>query len=104
MSVLIDTHTFLWIAADLEKLSNSAREVCSSEQLVLSIASVWEISIKCHIARLKLPAPRRRLHRETTEARIDFCSSDSVPARCYGWVAQVIAQGSVRSNDRGPAY
>jgi PIN domain nuclease of toxin-antitoxin system len=57
MKVLIDTHTFLWIAAEPEKLSDRAREVCSVETLVLSVASVWEISIKSHIGRLKLPGP-----------------------------------------------
>ena len=57
MKVLIDTHTFLWIAAEPEKLSQVARVVCSAETLVLSVASVWEISIKSHIGRLTLPGP-----------------------------------------------
>jgi PIN domain nuclease of toxin-antitoxin system len=55
MRMLIDTHTLLWIAAEPEKLSPGARAVCSAETLVLSVASVWEISIKSHIGRLTLP-------------------------------------------------
>ena len=55
MKVLIDTHTFLWIAAQPEKLSIRARAVCSAEALVLSIVSVWEIAIENRIGRLPLP-------------------------------------------------
>lgn len=57
MKVLIDTHTFLWIAAEPEKLSDRARVVCAAETLVLSVAIVWEISIKSHIGGLTLPGP-----------------------------------------------
>ena len=56
MRVLIDTHTFLWMVAAPEKLSSRANSVCVAEDLVLSVASVWEISIKNHIGRLELPA------------------------------------------------
>lgn len=53
------------MAAEPEKLSQRAREVCSSETLVLSAASVWEIGIKYHIGRLPLPeAPRLWLDRQ----------------------------------------
>ena len=54
MRVLIDTQIFLWMAAALEKLSPRANAVCASEDLVLSVASVWEISIKNHIGGLNL--------------------------------------------------
>lgn len=54
MKVLIDTHTFLWMAADPDKLSPRARVVCAGESLMLSVASIWEIGIKCQIGRLVL--------------------------------------------------
>lgn len=53
--VLIDTHTFLWMAAEPERLSSRARQVCTSEDLILSVASVWEIGIKFQLGRLPLP-------------------------------------------------
>jgi PIN domain nuclease of toxin-antitoxin system len=55
--VLLDTHTFLWISAEPVKLSSRARAVCSSESLILSAASIWEISIKNRSGRIALPSP-----------------------------------------------
>jgi PIN domain nuclease of toxin-antitoxin system len=55
VKVLIDAHTFLWMAADPDRLSPRARVVCAGENLVLSVASIWEIGIKCQIGRLVLP-------------------------------------------------
>jgi PIN domain nuclease of toxin-antitoxin system len=59
VKVLLDTHTFLWMAAEPEKLSARAREVCAGESLTLSVASIWEIGIKCQIGRVVLPAAAR---------------------------------------------
>jgi len=55
MKVLIDTHIFLWMAAEPEKLSAGARAVCASAELFFSVAGVWEISLKNRIGRLPLP-------------------------------------------------
>jgi PIN domain nuclease of toxin-antitoxin system len=71
MKALIDTHVFLWMAAEPEKLSDRAREVCGSETLLLSVASIWEIGIKHHIGRLPLPdTPRIYLHRQIRHAGV----------------------------------
>jgi len=59
VKVLIDTHTFLWMAAEPEKLPARARELCESAELVFSVASVWEIGIKWETGRLPLPAAPR---------------------------------------------
>ena len=73
MRVLIDTHVFLWMATEPEKLSERARDVCGSELLVLSVASVWEIGIKHHIGRLTLPeAPRVYLDRQIRIAGVSL--------------------------------
>jgi PIN domain nuclease of toxin-antitoxin system len=56
---LLDTHTFLWIAAEPEKLSPRAHTVCSSDSLILSAASIWEISIKSRTGRIALPPPHK---------------------------------------------
>jgi PIN domain nuclease of toxin-antitoxin system len=42
-----------------EKLSVRARASCESAELILSVASVWEIAIKHEIGKLPLPAPIR---------------------------------------------
>jgi PIN domain nuclease of toxin-antitoxin system len=58
MKVLLDTHTFLWWITDDPKLSLRAREIFAdgNNELLLSAASGWEISIKVQIGRLRLPA------------------------------------------------
>lgn len=57
--LLLDTVTFLWLAAGDPRLSASARRlVCDpSTEVFLSSASVWEIAIKYGIGRLHLNEP-----------------------------------------------
>jgi PIN domain nuclease of toxin-antitoxin system len=44
MKVLFDTHAFIWLDTQPEKLSKTAMEICqdTDNQLYLSMASVWE--------------------------------------------------------------
>jgi len=55
--MLLDTHTFLWAASDKRLLSPYALELIedTSNILFLSIASVWELSIKVGTGKLALP-------------------------------------------------
>lgn len=55
---LLDTHTFLWMASEPHRLSPMAREVIDSteSQLILSVASVWELAIKSSLGKLELPS------------------------------------------------
>ncbi len=59
MKLLLDTHVFLWLNDLPEKLTNAARKACedSSNNLYLSLASVWEIQIKQQLGKLQLEAP-----------------------------------------------
>jgi PIN domain nuclease of toxin-antitoxin system len=59
MKLLLDTHTFLWLASCPEKLSHSALTACEdpTNQLCLSVVSAWEIQIKRQIGRLQLDVP-----------------------------------------------
>jgi PIN domain nuclease of toxin-antitoxin system len=59
MRLLVDTCTFLWLAADDSRLSETARAVCreSSNDVFFSALSAWEIAIKHRIGRLPLPLP-----------------------------------------------
>ncbi len=61
MKLLVDTCTFLWLAAADPQLSPSALAACRDTRntVYLSALSAWEISIKHRIGRLSLPtAPR----------------------------------------------
>jgi PIN domain nuclease of toxin-antitoxin system len=53
--VLVDTHTFLWALLKDPRLSANAQQILTSEssELVFSLASLWEISIKIKLGRLR---------------------------------------------------
>ena len=56
MRVLLDTHAFLWWISDSPELSDRAREVMADERndLLFSVVSGWEISIKAGVGKLTL--------------------------------------------------
>ncbi|MGL6136745.1 type II toxin-antitoxin system VapC family toxin [Planktothrix paucivesiculata] len=56
MKILLDTHTFLWFIDGSLNLSNTAKKLIEqpSNQRFLSIASLWEMSIKISIGKLQL--------------------------------------------------
>lgn len=52
---LLDTHTFIWLTEDSPRLPNNLREIIDFADLVyVSIASLWEISIKLKLGKLSL--------------------------------------------------
>jgi PIN domain nuclease of toxin-antitoxin system len=57
MRILLDTHAFLWAAADDRRLSRAARAIIEDpdHQVLFSAASAAEISIKAARGRLQLP-------------------------------------------------
>jgi PIN domain nuclease of toxin-antitoxin system len=58
MKALLDTHTFLWAIAEEGKLSRRAQQIYTgSNDLWLSVASLWEILIKVQAGKLPLPVP-----------------------------------------------
>ena len=48
MKLLVDTHLLLWASVASPRLSRSARKLISdpANELVFSVASIWEISVK----------------------------------------------------------
>ena len=57
MRILLDTHAFLWAAADDRRLSPAARAIIEdpAHEVLFSAASAAEISIKAGRGRLELP-------------------------------------------------
>ncbi|MFM8307501.1 MAG: type II toxin-antitoxin system VapC family toxin [Microcystis aeruginosa] len=56
MKLLLDTHTFLWFINNSPQLSIDAKNLIESDvDLLLSIASLWEIAIKVSIGKLTIP-------------------------------------------------
>ena len=59
MNFLLDTHTFLWLAAYPEKLSDKATQIIlnTNNSLFLSIVSLWEMQIKIQLGKLDMHIP-----------------------------------------------
>ena len=57
MTLLLDTHAFLWFVAGDRRLSVTARRALDDAKAkpLLSVASVWELAIKSSLGRLELP-------------------------------------------------
>jgi PIN domain nuclease of toxin-antitoxin system len=52
---ILDTHTYLWFISDDSRLSRSARKLIESEGVFyISIVSLWEITIKSSLGKLKI--------------------------------------------------
>ncbi|WPD23713.1 MAG: type II toxin-antitoxin system VapC family toxin [Candidatus Electrothrix scaldis] len=58
MKLLLDTHIFLWLNSEPEKIPPATYDVCSDSgnQLYLSHVSPWEIQIKQQLGKLRLGA------------------------------------------------
>jgi PIN domain nuclease of toxin-antitoxin system len=66
---LLDTHTLLWWVADDRRISDSLRATISTaERVIASDVSLWELTIKCSIGKLRLTPDAGRWFRQHTEA------------------------------------
>jgi PIN domain nuclease of toxin-antitoxin system len=63
MKLLLDTCCWLWWLSDTDKLSKQQLEAIADRQnqLFLSVASIWELSIKVNGQKLTLPQPLKKL-------------------------------------------
>ena len=89
MRVLLDTCTFLWIAANDPKLSETARNVFQSpeNEVYFSAVSAWEIALKHAIRRLPLPeAPETYIPRVRREHAMEALPLDEDSTLCLGRV------------------
>lgn len=80
MRVLLDTHVWLWLQTEPERLSQSSLDLLSdpANELLLSAASAWEIAVKVGLGKLSLPAapadyvPRRLATSGTTALPVEL--------------------------------
>jgi PIN domain nuclease of toxin-antitoxin system len=70
VKILLDTNAFLWFISGDAKIPERARQLIEnpSNGRFLSIASLWEISIKSSLGRLKVPTPLADLVRDHVQA------------------------------------
>jgi PIN domain nuclease of toxin-antitoxin system len=59
MKILLDTHAFIWWAEAPGKLTPKVRAMCEdrTNEVLLSVASAWEIQIKLQLGKLTLRRP-----------------------------------------------
>ena len=57
--LLLDTHALLWWVDDAPQLSPAAREAIgdANRPCFVSLASCWEMAIKCSLGKLRLAVP-----------------------------------------------
>lgn len=75
MKILIDTQVFLWLIEDNPLLSKKAKKIFLSDEndFNLSLASIWEISIKHSIGKLTIKQPLEKfLHNQLHENHINL--------------------------------
>jgi PIN domain nuclease of toxin-antitoxin system len=68
MRLLFDTHTFIWWVSEPERLPVAVRVACEepTNDLVLSVVSLWEIQIKYQLGKLALIEPlAKTVHDQT---------------------------------------
>jgi PIN domain nuclease of toxin-antitoxin system len=69
VKLLLDTHAFLWLNDESERLSQAVKELCSSgeHEFYLSMASPWEMQIKHQLGKLSLAMPVAELVNKNTQ-------------------------------------
>ena len=63
MKLLLDTHTFIWWDSEPQRLSLQVLNMCQGpeNELLVSVASLWEMQIKLQLGKLKLNTPLAEL-------------------------------------------
>jgi len=66
MNLLIDTHIFIWLQIELQKLSAERIQMLEdkSNTLFLSLASIWELQLKIQNGKFSFPKPLPEIIRE----------------------------------------
>lgn len=75
MNLLLDTHIFLWFVNDDPKLSAPLKDLIEDENnfSYLSVASLWEMSIKYNLGKLTLaPSYQEFVEREVNQSRVFY--------------------------------
>lgn len=74
MNLLLDTHIALWAITDHPNLSTTARELILSPRATvwISVASIWEISIKHSLGRGEMPVSGKDAIRYFRDAGYQF--------------------------------
>lgn len=85
MRFLIDTHVLIWYLEDSPQLTSTAAEILEDTRhdLYVSIVSLWEISIKSGLGKLKLKIEFHDLKKLLERFSIEIVSIDFEDTQTY---------------------
>jgi PIN domain nuclease of toxin-antitoxin system len=82
--LLLDTHAFLWFVANDPALSAPARSVIeNADEVLISVASAWEIAIKVRLGKLAIDAPSAEAFFEEQMRANRFAYLPILPAHVF---------------------
>ena len=83
---LIDTHVWIWLIRDPDKISEKARQALDKDdQIGISVISCWEICLLCAKGRLNLEIPAVEwIHRAKQQHSIYMLQLDEMIASIAG--------------------
>lgn len=59
MILLLDTHIFLWVVEDSDRLKSSTRQpIDNADAVFVSAVSIWEVAIKASLGRIDVDPDR----------------------------------------------
>lgn len=78
MKYLIDTHIFLWFVENSVKLRQNAKSIIEDKdsEIFISIASLWEISIKTSSGKLQIKGTFDSIKDDLTDNSIEILPID----------------------------
>lgn len=80
--VIIDTHVLIWLLYDRNKLSERAMRTMREAEVCVSIASLWELSIKRSKGMIDLPHSIPQIANRCLEMGIEILGI--TPEHCQG--------------------
>ncbi len=92
---LLDTHTFIWFIEGSQELSNNAIQLIQDEnnEFLLSMASLWEISIKVGLGKLEILGGYSNIMTDLTQNGIKILPID---------FAHTLVQSKLQLHHRDP--
>jgi PIN domain nuclease of toxin-antitoxin system len=97
MKLLLDTHALLWFISNDAQLSEAAKKQIENEsnEVLVSIGSLWEISIKLSLGKLRLPLPFEQVFPQ----QLDVNSFEVLPIACSAHYLAVSPSRPIRPSD-----
>jgi PIN domain nuclease of toxin-antitoxin system len=84
VNLLVDTHAMLWFVVGDDRLSPTARAAIESPETTsyISVASWWEVAIKCSLNKLRIDHPLEEFmtHRVDEGFRVLSIDTQHLPA------------------------